>query len=263
MLNFLMLVIGFVLVMNIMKSNVALGLLALVLLVLYYLYSNYSSICFMVAMKKYSNGNKDEAFDWFHKAYKHKTTLNQKVTYAYYLLREGRTEKAESIYNSLLAMSGLRLNDRCQIKSNQAILYIKTERVDDAIEMLEEILPNFKNTNIYGTLGFAYIVKGDLEKAEEFCLEAFDYNADNAIILDNLVQLYLKKEDYENAYKYAEMLKEKAPSFVEGNYDVGVAYAKVGKIDEAKEALNKALSIESSFLSNVSHDKVREFLDTL
>ena len=263
MWDLLIIVAGCFLTIKLSQASFVLGAIAGLLVIGIIIFRKFTTICTMVAMRNYTTGKKINAFKWFDKGYKHGMTAQQKVTYAYYLLREGKTEKAEQVYNGMLAFGGLKPEERNYIKSNQAILYVKTGRLTEALEILEEIFPNYKNTNIYGTLGYAYILEGNMEKAEKFCLEAYEFNSDNAVILDNVIQVYTKKGDFETALKYAEELWAKEPTFIEGNYDVAVVFAKSGKLDEAKEALNKALSIEPSFLSNVTHEMINELLQTL
>lgn len=260
MIDFIIVLLSCFIIYKAAQMGFLIGLAAFLAVMCFIIYRKYSLLCIMVAMRCYTNGKKVKALSWFERAYKHKMTAQQKVSYAYYLLREGKTERAEQIYNGMLAFGGIPEEEKKYIKSNQAILYIKTGRLKEGLEILEELFPVYKNTSVYGTLGYAYILNGDIKKAEEFCLEAYDFNKENAIILDNLIQVYLVKRNFEKAAEYADELLKKQPTFVEGYYDIAKAYMETGKKEEAKDALNKALTIETSYLSNVSHEMVKELL---
>lgn len=56
---------------------------------------------------------------------------------------------------------------------------------------MEKLYEEAPNGRIYQTLGFAYILEGDLKKALSFNLEAMDYDENDAVVLDNLATTYL------------------------------------------------------------------------
>lgn len=238
------------------------GCLVLLGVCLYYYFRRYATFCIMMAMRCYGKEDIKGCFRWFERGAKRGYDTNQKITYAYYLLREGRIERSEAIFNSVLAF---RLDPKTKYlaKSNHAILLLKTGRKQEALEELEEIFPYFKNTTIYGSLGYLYIVTGQLEKAKEFNLEAYDYNKENAVILDNMVQLYAELGDYEEAYRYACELMEQKPAFIEAYYDAAVVEKQLSKTEEAKEHLEHALTIRTTYISTISHEDAQKLLDSL
>ncbi len=223
----------------------------------------WASICAFMGNLKYQKGQVMSAFAWFDKAEKRGMSANQKITYAYYLLREGNVEKSEVLMQDVIASATQNPQLRNLAKANYATLLIRTDRVAEAIEILEEILPDFKNTTVYGSLGFAYILAGDLKKAEVLNKEAYDYNDGNTIILDNMIQLFEKLGDYETAYTYVEKQLEKKPGFIEAYYNIAKVEQALGKIEDAKEHLRYALTLRVTFLSSVNHDDVKALLETL
>lgn len=243
-------------------NNILWGITVLLIVGLYYYFKRYASLCIMMAMRCYGKNDINGCFRWFERGDKRGYDTNQKITYAYYLLREGRVERSEAIFNSILAFR-LEPKTKYLAKSNHAILLLKTGRKQEALEELEEIFPYFKNTTIYGSLGYLYIVTGQKEKAKQFNLEAYDYNKDNAVILDNMVQMYAELGEYEEAYRYVGELMEKKPTFIEAYYDAAVVEIKLGKTDEAKEHLEHALTIRTTFISSVSHEDAQKLLDSL
>ncbi len=238
------------------------GIILLLAIGLYLCFANYTSMCMAMALRQYGSGNVDDAFRWFEKAEKRGMNGKQKISYAYYLMREGRVEKSEEILNRLLAFK-LSPEIKNPAKSNHAVLLMKTGRIEEAKEELEEIFPTFRTSNVYGSLGYLYILGDDMEKAKEFNLEAYDFNKENAVILDNMVQLYTQLGDYDEAYRYATELMDKKPVFIEAYYNTALVEKELGKFEDAKAHLEHALTIRPSFLTTVTHEKLQEMLASL
>ena len=172
-------------------TNVVWGFVLAVVLGLYYYFKKLSGLFTMLALRAYGNGDIKGCFRWFELAYKRGMDIPQKINYAYYLLREGRVERSEKLLNSMLAFS-MKPELKNLAKANHALLLLKTDRLMEAIEELEEIFPQYKTTAVYSNLGYLYILTGDMEKAKSFNHEAYEYNSDNAIILDNMVGVFLE-----------------------------------------------------------------------
>ncbi|MBR5157238.1 MAG: hypothetical protein IKW59_05680 [Clostridia bacterium] len=217
-------------------------------------YRKGSAFCMAIAMRNYTKGQKIKAMNWFERGYKMGMKTEQKITYAYYLLREGRVAKCEEVLSSMLAFRSQKPLEKAQTKATHAMLLMKTGRLYEAIEELEEIFPTYKNSSTYGSLGFCYLVQGNIQKALEFNEEAYDYNSDDLIIVDNLMQTYAKMGEFEKAYELSQKLMEKEPGFREAYYDVAVIEYQMGKKEDALKRLDHALTIPTSFLTTVSDD---------
>ncbi len=255
--------LGFVvLTIYLLFTNPLWGVLLSIGLLIYLYVAKYAAICIAMAMRSYGNQDINGCFRWFSRAEKKGMNANQKITYAYYLMREGRVERSEALLNSVLAFQQ-KPELKALAKSNHAILLMKTGRIYEAKEELEEIFPTFKNSNMYGSLGYLYILTGDLKKATEFNLEGYDYNPENAVILDNMVQLYTKLGDYDEAYKYACQLMEKEPVFIEAYYNTAVVEKELGKLEDAKKHLEHALTIRTTFMSTISHEDAQALYDSI
>lgn len=255
--NLILIVFGVMAVYWVASINLFLGILLLLVIAAVMIYMRWTGICIMLAMRNHSKGDMQKAFEWFEKGYKHGMTNQQKVNYAYYLMRDGQLEKSEQVYTRLL---GFRLpqDDRNYAKSNYAILLWKMGNIDGAIEELEEIFPYYRTTNVYGTLGYMYILKGDMKKAKEFNDEAYEYNNENTVILDNVTQVYEKLGLLEQAEKYADELMAQKPTFKEGLYDIAKVKLKCKKYDEARKALEAAYEIKPTFMTTVTEEQLDE-----
>jgi Flp pilus assembly protein TadD len=182
------LIIPVIVIIIAFNYNILLGLAAIAIFIVYGAYSNIAAIYAFRGNAEYNKGNIEGAIEWFRKAYESgKAKINTRASYGYLLLRNGRLEEAEGIFNKLLdSKKGLDMNSEMMVKSNLALVYWKKGDLDRAVQTLTGIYEKYKNSTIYGSLGYFMILKGDLDKALEFNLEAYDYNDTDKIILDNL-----------------------------------------------------------------------------
>lgn len=237
------------------------GIAATLLLLLYFYFKWLPGFCVARARNVYPK-DAEKALKLFARAEKFRMNIGQMRIYAYYLLREGKVEKSEEIYKKLLT-SGLKPELRLAVRADYAVLLLKTGRHDEAIEELEDVIVHFANTTTYGTLGYLYLLKDSVRKAVNFNEEAYDYNSDDPVILDNMTQLYIKLGDYNKAKKYADALLEKKPYFVEAYYDSAYVYMKLGNIKKAKELIDDAKCCKITFMSNVTENDLEQFSKNL
>lgn len=90
------------LIIQAFRYSIALGIGAVLGVLAYGYFRWYSNFCTTRARAIYSK-DVGKAMEWFERGYKHGMTIGQQEVYAYYLLREGQTEKSEEIYNHLLS----------------------------------------------------------------------------------------------------------------------------------------------------------------
>ena len=261
MMNILMAIAVIYLIYSAFQTHIALGIAAVLILVLYYYFKGYASFCMNQGRLQYAK-NPEKALKWMERGYKKGLNIGHLESYAYYLMREGQPEKSEKIYKQLLA-ENLKPDLRMKIQADIAVLYMKTGRVDEALEEMEEVSLNFNNTTTYGTLGYLYLVKNNRKKAFLCNKEAYDYNSDDPIILDNMVQLYIKDGRYREAKQYADMLVAKKPYFIEGYYDSAFVYLKLGEIEKAKEIFEQGKDCRITFMSTVTSEDMEIFRKAL
>ncbi len=252
--------IGFVLPIAVVFAawfiNKWLGILVIVIYIAVIVWLSRPMIYGMKGSKAYSLGKTDEAINWFGKAYTTKKAgVRPSVSYAYILLRNGELEKADEVMQQILNKNR-NSQDLPYIKSIMALVLWKKGELDASIEMLEEVIKVYKTTSVYGSLGYLLILKGDLEKALQFNLEAYDYNSSDKIIQDNLGQNYYMLGDYEKAKEIYKPLIDKAPSFPEPYYGYSLLLLAIGQKDEALEYMKKALGYKFSYLSTISREDV-------
>jgi len=240
------------------------GTIALVAYFLLLYYLMLPNIYRIKGSKSYGDDKLADAIKWYGKAYKTKRGgTGTAVSLAYLMLKKGDIEGSESLFTKTYEASDTSEEFRNVIKSNIALVKWKKGNIDEAIEMLEKLIAEFKTTNIYVSLGYLYIAKGDLEKALEFNLEALEYNDANSIILDNLGETYYWLERYEEAEDIYEKMINKNPKFPEPYYHYGIVLEKLDRRDEAIQMVKTATNFKTNFLSSVTDEQITEKLNEL
>jgi tetratricopeptide (TPR) repeat protein len=239
------------------RINKTLGLSLLLVGLLFLLYQLRPLFYLNMANKKYFNNEVPEALALYERAYNLKQSKPRtKVIYAYILLKQGEVEKADKILSALMD-TPLNPRDKADVIMNYSLVLWKTDRLPEAIELLEKLYNNgFKNTISYQSLGFFYILQGDLQKALNFNIEAYDYSNADTSIMDNLALTYYSLDRYDDAIELYAKIVETNPTFVTPYYFYALCLAKKEKYEEALEMLNKALSCNFTYLSYVKKDQV-------
>lgn len=236
--------------------NVWLGLAAAIIYMAVLLYISRASVYTLFGSRNYSLGKTEQALKWFSQAYSTgKALVRSSSSYAYILLKSGETIKAEEILQKLLKDNSTS-EDVPYVKSILALAIWKKGDIDTAAAMLEEVIETYKTTSVYGSLGYLLILKGDLEKALQFNLEAYEYNSTDKIILDNLGQNYYLLGLYDKSREIYEPFVRKAPTFPEPYYNYGLLLVKMGETETALDMMKKALNYKFSYLSSISREEI-------
>ncbi len=245
-----------VIIIVLFSNNFLYGLAALLIFLAYLLYTGRASLCTFIGGIRYSAGRTEEALKWFKRGYEtQKAGVRSTVSYAYLLLKTGNVEESGLVLDKLLK-GQLRREDELYAKSNLALVYWKKGELDAAVSTLEEVIQEYKTSSIYGSLGYLLILKGDLDRALEFNLEAYDYNSSNTVILDNLGQTYYLRGELDKSQETFETLLAKNPGFPEAYFNYALVLVKLGQGEKAAELLKKALESKFSFLSDITKDIV-------
>lgn len=188
---------------------------------------------------------------------------NAKVrsTYAFLLLKLGYTDEAAVQLEEAFKLASD--TDKNAMRVTKSLVLWKQGKLDEAIDELTDLIKDYENTNVYATLGFLLLEKGDLEKALEFNLQAKDYNSSNPIILDNLGATYLHLGEIDKALEtYEEAIKCK-PNFPEAFYNYAKVLEKKGDLDRALYMTRHALTLRFWSTSTVSKEEVEAYLKEL
>lgn len=250
-----------ILIVFLFRWNTWFGILGIFLYLLLIIAVNRSSICFIMGKIQYGKGNIDNALKLFKKAVKNgKASVEVMASYGFVLFKAGRLQEAEEVL--VKAIDSSRTADQKNLaKSNFALVLWKKGNLDEAIAMLKEVISEYKTTAVYGSLGYMSIEKGDLDDAMKINLEAYEYNSDEPIIIDNLAHLYHLTGDMEKSSELFVKLMGKKPHFPEAYYDYGQYLEDAERYEEAVEMYNKALSCPFNFNSTITKEQVSERRD--
>jgi tetratricopeptide (TPR) repeat protein len=250
------LVLPLVVIVLAWRFNIWLGIAALLLYIAIQLYLSRPMLFNLIGSRKYSLGQTEDALNWFKKAYDtRRASPRIIVSYGYLLLKSAQLEKAEEVLQQVLK-SKIEPGDINYAKSIFALVLWKKGELDAATDMLLEVIQTYKTTSVYGSLGYLLILKGDLEKALQFNLEAYDYNSSDNIILDNLGQNYYMLGMYDKSKEIYEVLIKKEPAFPEPYFNYGLLLEKLGEPEKAMESMKKALEYKFSYLSSIRKEDV-------
>ncbi len=180
----------------------------------------------------------------------------------YVCLRCGELEDARRHLQLCSTMTKRGSAARYQVRNLLALVDWKEGNLQDGIETLEDILEaGFHTSVVYENLGIMYNLAGDMDKALEFNLKAYDYNSDDHIICDNLAETYAKRGEYEKSAELYKALVEKEPRFPEAYYGYGEVLLALGKKDDAISMIETALTKPFSYLSIRPKEYAEELLE--
>lgn len=228
----------------------------------------YSSVPAYYARKgnlAFAAGDENKTLMWYEKAVKTgRANVVIRISYAFILLRAGNPEKAETVLNEILMQKKVPEDKRNMAKQNRCMVYYRLGRLDEAVEEAEELFKTYKNTTVYGMLGYFKILKGEnLKETLDFCLEAYDFNSDDRDIMDNLSIVYYKMGEYEKAKEISDRLIETAPKFIEAYYHGAQIAQKCGDFDGALELLENIDDCKRSYMTTVSEREIEELRNSL
>lgn len=206
----------------------------------------------------------DKAEAFYKKAEKaHMTRGNYRLAYGILLLNKGDYKKSRDVLGSLLIELPSSAKTALMAKTNLALTYWKLGDIDTSIEMLWEVHRKQRRSMVYGALGLLLVLKGDLETAIKFNMEALEYDEEDPIILNNIAQNYYRMGEKEKARKY--FLKSVAvkEDLTDALFYLACMDNEKGNLESARTRLKKALNSKTIVLSSISKDDIEEKLKSL
>ncbi len=189
------------------------------------------------------------------------------MAYGVLLLRFRRFEEAREAFFKAEKCPDITKAERSQLRINFAIAQWKLGNLDSAIEQLKIAKDVAKNGTVYGSLGYILIEKaiktGDFKEALAFNEEALEYDDEDAVVLDNMGQLYLAMGDKEKALEYFTKAHEIKPTQVDTLYYLAKLSIEAGDREKAKEYLNSALTGNYSALCTTTREQAEALLKSI
>lgn len=180
------------------------------------------------------------------------------MAYSVLLLRTREYEKSKEIMLRVEKMA-LSADQKKQLRQNYAICLWKMGKLDKAIELLSIAASEGKTSWLYGSLGYMLIEKakqtGDYEEALALNMEGLEYDDEDAVVLDNLGQLYLNIGDREKAREHFKKALKFKPSQVDTLYYLALMAHQDGDDGQAKAYLESAISGNYSALCTTTREQ--------
>ena len=216
------------------------------------------------AASMYSKGDVEGAIQLYQEAIRDGLTdVRSLLTYSVILIRQGKFQEAREL---LVKIQKYPMTDdnRSQLFVNYASCVYKMGEVQKGIDVLERQHEKQPCGMIYQTLGYLYVEAGEAEKALNFNTEAYDYDDEDPITLDNLGQTYYRLlDDKEKAKEYFEKALEVKPGQIDTLYFLAQYDLEAGDQEAARSKLEKALEGRFSPLNYATREMVEELLRTL
>ena len=189
------------------------------------------------------------------------------MAYAVLLMRFGQYEKSRDLLLSCEHMKDLDAKSRKQLYINYSVCQWRLGNLDKAIELMKTAGSNGMTAMIYTTLGYYLILKaqqtGDFEEALTFNMEAYEYDEEDAGVLDNLGQLYYAKGDADKAYEYFSRAYSAKPTQVPTLYYIAKINHERGNDEKARAFIQKCLEGNFSALCSISREQANALKDEI
>lgn len=184
------------------------------------------------------------------------------LPYSVLLLRDDTPESYAKVKGMLARIQRspeLSKEDRPQLLANYSVADYKLGNLDKALKLLEASHRERPCGLTYQTLGYLYVVAGDLDKALAYNQEALDYDDEDSICLDNMAQtLYSLKGDKAAAKPYFDKANEIKPGQIDTLWFLSRYDLDEGNTAAAIEKLETALEGRFSPLNHVNRDQVEQ-----
>lgn len=189
------------------------------------------------------------------------------LPYSVLLLRDGGEENYQKVKNLLAKIQRapeLTKDDRVQLLMNFAIADWKLGNREKAVKLLESAHREHPCGLTYETLGFLYVEVGDAENALRFNTEAYEYDDEASVTLDNLGQLHYRLlDDKQKAKEYFDKAHEQKPGQIDTLWFLSRYDLEAGDKAAALEKLETALDGRFSPLNYVTRAQVEEEIKRL
>ncbi|MCL2703217.1 MAG: tetratricopeptide repeat protein [Defluviitaleaceae bacterium] len=222
---------------------------------------------YWLANLNYSTGKKDKARQFFELSIRHgsKNPMTY-LNYAVMLVQNNEAVEALKYAQKAMDMNpGIAADKNARLTVSSA--YWLMGEIDKAVETLEELVEKYEyvNTHVLTSLGYLYILKGNLEKARLTSEKAIEDDPASAAAWDNLGQIFLREGDVEKAEETFLKAMSFKDNLVDSAYFLGQIYEDAGKTEQAREYFLRARGCKLSSLNTVTEamveEKYRKYLD--
>ncbi|NBB85170.1 MAG: tetratricopeptide repeat protein [Bacteroidetes bacterium] len=146
-----------------------------------------------------------------------------------------------------------------------ASIYAQEERLDDAVDVLEQGRERFpQNEELQEQLLNAYVQTGQLDRATEQYAQAVEANPDNAMYRYNYGSLLLEAGEYDAALDQLRMAVELEPENADAHFNLGVAFInQAADVNDQVREMDDQLREQQSELSQEEIQEMNQRIDEL
>ena len=183
----------------------------------------FSSLYVIRGSLNFVKGDLAKARELYVKAIKHKTKKSVVyLNYAIMLLKEGNWQEALSMLQTGASFKHKVLVDKNIFVSIASAYWIGGE-IDKALETMHEMKSKYDylNTNAMTTFGYLYLLKGDFENAMSYTQQSLD-DSPTAAAYDNAGQIHLRQNKIEEAKEAFEKAISLQPDIPDSLYFLGI-----------------------------------------
>ena len=262
MSNLIWTVLAVLVIVFAFKKSVITGIIVLLIGAAYLAYRMYPRLYAARGQKAFAEGDYEKTKEYSEKVYR-RMNFNQRVSYAYMLIRMGDYDRALEILNAYISLKNLDPKDKNTAKRQRCLAYYRLGRYSEALRDAEEVRESgFVTNTLYGLMGMLMLVLNkDLDETTKLCEEAYDYDEDDRDIQDNVSICYYLQGDYDMAKEINGYVREENPEFTEGYYHGAQIAIKRGEYREAREMLDKIPSCNRTVMTTVTEEAVKVLSD--
>ena len=186
--------------------------------------------------------------------------------FATLLMRYGQYERSREL---LLMCEKMKLDAKArrQLKQNYSVCQWKLGNLDKAIELMKDVERGGKTAFIYTVLGYFLIEKaiqtGVFEEAVSYNKEAYEYDEDDAGVLDNMGQLHYAMGDVDTAYDFFARAFRAKSTQVPTLYFIAKINHERGNHEKARQFIDKCLEGNFSALCSISKEDAEKLSDRI
>ncbi|MBE5801114.1 MAG: hypothetical protein E7319_02390 [Clostridiales bacterium] len=185
------------------------------------------------------------------------------IPYTVLMIRNGQYAEARELLVKTQKLP-MQPQQKVQLFVNYSACVYKMGELQKGIDLLERQHQKQPSGMIYETLGYLYIEAGDAEKALAYNMEAYEYDDEDAITLDNLGQTYYRLlDDKVKAKEYFDKALELKPGQIDTLYFLAQYDLEAGNKEAAVEKLETALEGRFSPLNYASKETIQALIDEL
>lgn len=137
-------------------------------------------------------------------------------------------------------------DDRFAVLVFTALCYTELGALRHATEIYEQAMLLKGNSTVASNLGLCYQKLGDFDNALKSYETAIEIDPKNAFPYNNIAQLLINEEEYEDALEYAQAATKIKANFYQAFNAQAICHAMLGNKQEYESALRRAVSCGSN-----------------